>query len=160
MGTRAVTGPVGFEISYDPARLDFDRIYPWLSLESYWAAGRPRDVVERSFAGSLGVGVYESATGEQVGVARVVTDEATFAWICDVVVGARCRGLGLGRWLRAELVEHLMTERGILRLLLATRDAHEVYAQAGFAPIEAPDRWMEIDHRPTRHAIKAALTDD
>ena len=156
----ATGAPPGFAISHDPARLDLDRISHWLAVESYWAAGRERDVIERSFAGSEGVGVYADSTGQQVAVARVVTDGATFAWICDVFVDTGFRGLGLGTWLVAELVENLMVERGILRLLLATRDAHEVYARAGFAPIEGPQRWMEIDHRPTRHAIKAALTDD
>jgi len=144
--------PVGFTLSCDRERLDLDRISQWLSVESYWAAGRAREVIERSFAGSEAAGVYETSTGRQVAVARVVTDGATFAWICDVFVDAEFRGLGLGGWLMSELVEQLMTERGILRLLLATRDAHAVYARAGFAPIE-------IDHRPTRQAILAALGD-
>ena len=153
------TAPVGFTLSYDSERLDLDRISQWLSVESYWAAGRERDVIERSFAGSEAAGVYQASSGRQVAVARVVTDGATFAWICDVFVDAEFRGLGLGSWLMSELVEHLMAERGILRLLLATRDAHAVYARAGFAPIEGPQRWMEIDHRPTRQAILAALGD-
>ncbi len=152
--------PPGFELSYDSSRLDLDRISHWLAVESYWAAGREREVIERSFAGSESAGVYEAASGQQVAVARVVTDGATFAWICDVFVDVGFRGRGLGSWLMTELVRHLMTERGILRLLLATRDAHAVYEAAGFASIEVPGRWMEIDHRPTRRAILGAAADD
>jgi GNAT superfamily N-acetyltransferase len=149
----------GLEISTDRDRLDVDRVVRWLSDESYWAAGRPRDVVERSLAGSLNLGVHApTADGgfEQVGLARVVTDDATFAWICDVFVDEAWRGRGIGSWLMRECVTELMDRRGILRLLLATRDAHAVYAQAGFEPLEGAWRWMEIDHRPTRDAVLAA----
>jgi GNAT superfamily N-acetyltransferase len=149
----------GLEISADPDRLEVDRIVRWLSDESYWAAGRPRDVVERSLAGSLNLGVYAPTSDggfEQVALARVVTDDATFAWICDVFVDETWRGSGIGSWLMRECVTELMDRRGILRLLLATRDAHAVYAQAGFEPLEGAWRWMEIDHRPTRDAVLAA----
>lgn len=88
-----------------------------------------------------------------------MTDGATFAWICDVFVDEEFRGLGLGSWLVDTIVKQLMGERGILRLLLATRDAHAVYARSGFAPIVGASRWMEIDHRPTRAAILASLSD-
>lgn len=124
--------------------MDLDRVHGWLSRESYWAAGRPRDVVDRSFAASLGVGVYDGAT--QVAVARVVTDQATFAWVCDVFVDPAHRGRGIGTWLMAAVTEHLL-HRGVLRVVLATRDAHEVYAGVGFQPLAAPERWMEIDRR-------------
>ncbi len=148
----------GLEISTDRDRLDLDRIARWLSEESYWAAGRARDVVERSVGGSLNLGVYapgpHGAT-EQVAFARVVTDDATFAWICDVFVDEAWRGRGVGSWLMRECVTELLERRGILRLLLATRDAHAVYAQAGFAPLEGVWRWMELDRRPTRDAIIA-----
>lgn len=124
--------------------MDLDRVHGWLSGESYWAAGRPRDVVDRSFAASLGVGVYDGAT--QVAVARVVTDQATFAWVCDVFVDPAHRGRGIGTWLMAAVTEHLRNQ-GVLRAVLATRDAHEVYAGVGFQPLAAPERWMEIDRR-------------
>ncbi len=148
----------GLEISTDPARLDLDRVTRWLSEESYWAAGRARDVVERSVAGSLNLGVYapvDDGSTEQVALARVVTDDATFAWICDVFVDETWRGRGVGSWLMRECVAELLDRRGILRLLLATRDAHAVYAQAGFAPLEGVWRWMELDRRPTRAATLA-----
>jgi GNAT superfamily N-acetyltransferase len=136
-----------YRFSTDPAELDMDRIFRWLSDESYWAKGRPRDMVERSFAGSHPVGVY--AGGEQVAVARIVSDGATFAWLCDVFVDSGHRGRGLGtrlaRW-AAEWVE----QRGIDRIVLSTRDAHGVYATAGFEPLRHPPIWMEIDTRPQR----------
>jgi GNAT superfamily N-acetyltransferase len=148
----------GLEISLDPARVDVDRVHHWLSDESYWAAGRSRDVVERSLAGSMVAGVYTgpTAAAELVGFARVVTDGATFAWICDVFVDEPWRGRGIASWLIAELVEELLVRRQVLRLLLATRDAHAVYAKSGFEPLEGAWRWMEIDHRPTRAAIMAS----
>ena len=148
----------GLEISLDPALVDVDRVHHWLSDESYWAAGRSRDVVERSLAGSMVAGVYAgpTAAAELVGFARVVTDGATFAWICDVFVDEPWRGRGIASWLIAELVEELLVRRQILRLLLATRDAHAVYAKSGFEPLEGAWRWMEIDHRPTRAAIMAS----
>jgi GNAT superfamily N-acetyltransferase len=145
----------GLEISTDAGRLDLDRVRRWLAEESYWAAGRSREVVERSVAGSLNLGVYAPG-GEQVAFTRVVTDDATFAWICDVYVDEAWRGRGIGSWLMRELVTELLERRGILRLLLATRDAHAVYAQAGFEPLEGAWRWMELDRRPTRGAILAS----
>jgi GNAT superfamily N-acetyltransferase len=120
-------------------------------------AGRSRDVVERSIAGSLVAGVYAgpAADAEQVAVARVVTDGATFAWICDVFVDKSHRGRGIGSWLTRVLVDELIERRGIVRLLLATRDAHPVYASAGFQPLAGVWRWMEIDRRPGKDAILA-----
>jgi GNAT superfamily N-acetyltransferase len=147
----------GLEISTDPARLDLDLVHRWLSDESYWAAGRSREVVERSVAGSVCLGVYTGTQSgaEQVAFARVVTDDTTFAWVCDVFVAPQWRGRGVGSWMMRELVTELLERRGVLRLLLATRDAHSVYAQAGFAPLEGVWRWMELDWRPARQAILA-----
>lgn len=131
-------------------RVDIDRVHRWLSEESYWAAGRPRHLVARSIEGSVPYSVF--VEGRQVAFARVVTDDATFGWICDVFVDRDHRGRGLGTWLVDSIVED-MTARGILRLLLATRDAHEVYRRSGFTELEGPGRFMEIDRRPTRAAI-------
>jgi GNAT superfamily N-acetyltransferase len=148
----------GLEISLDASRLDVDRVFRWLSDDSYWAAGRTRDVVERSIVGSMVAGVYAGPgpNAELVAFARVVTDGATFAWICDVFVGADRRGSGIGSWLTQVLVDELVESHGILRLLLATRDAHPVYAKAGFEPLAGVWRWMEIDRRPGKDAILAA----
>lgn len=89
---------------------------------------------------------------QQAAFARVVTDEATFAWICDVFVDEPHRGRGLGTWLVESIVEDLEV-LDVRRFLLATRDAHEVYRRCGFVAMEGTDRWMEIDRRPTRAAV-------
>lgn len=147
----------GLEISLETARVDVDRVFHWLSDDAYWSLGRTRDVVERSLAGSLVAGVYDGPgmDAQQVALARVVTDNATFAWICDVYVDPAHRGRGIGSWLTEVLVTELVEGRGILRLLLATRDAHAVYAKAGFEPIAGVWRWMEVDRRPGKDAILA-----
>jgi GNAT superfamily N-acetyltransferase len=135
----------GYEIDTDPARLDVARVHQWLSTDAYWAMGRPADVVARSIEGSLCFGVYGN-DGAQVGFARVVTDGATFAWLCDVYVAPSARGVGLGTWL-VQVVRDRMQAMGVRRILLATADAHGVYARVGFAPLADPGRWMEIDQR-------------
>jgi GNAT superfamily N-acetyltransferase len=135
----------GYEIDTDPGRLDVARLHQWLSTDAYWALGRTADVVARSIAASLCFGVY-GIDGAQVGFARVVTDEATFAWLCDVYIERSARGLGLGTWL-VEVVRARVQATGVKRILLATADAHELYARLGFAPLADPGRWMEIDQR-------------
>jgi GNAT superfamily N-acetyltransferase len=127
------------EISTDPARLDVDRIHRWLSTDAYWALGRTREVVERSIAGSLNVGAY--ADGEQVGYARVVTDHATFAWLCDVYVDPAHRGSGVGTAL-LEAVSARLAGMRLRRVLLATEDAHDLYRRFGFTPLPHPERFM------------------
>lgn len=127
------------EISTDPNRLDVDLIHRWLSEESYWAGGVSREIVARAIDNSLCFGVY--LEGRQVGLARVVTDRATFAWLADVFILDSYRGRGYGKALIAAVVAHPEL-RGLRRLLLATRDAHGLYAQYGFTPV-APERFME-----------------
>jgi GNAT superfamily N-acetyltransferase len=140
----------GYVLTSEPGRVDLDRVHRWLSQESYWAKGRERVVTERSIAGSRPYSVY--AQEQQTAFARVVTDEATFAWICDVFVDGHHRGRGLGTWLVDSIVEDLGV-LGVDRFHLATRDAHEVYRRCGFVAMEGADRWMEIDRRPTRAAV-------
>ncbi len=130
----------GYVASDDPTRLDVERVWRWLAEDAYWAIGRPRDVVERSLAGSLNLGAY--AGDELVGFCRWVTDRATFAWLCDVYVHPAHRGSGLGTWLVGVAVHHPDVRR-IRRQLLATADAHALYARLGFSPLAAPERWME-----------------
>lgn len=130
----------GFEISTDAARLDVDAVHNWLSNESYWARGRAFDVVERSIVNSLNFGVYD-AGGTQVGFARVVTDSATFGWLCDVYIDKSQRGHGLGSWMVTVIRDHLAA-LGLKRVILATADAHEVYAKVGFKPLDEPARYM------------------
>jgi GNAT superfamily N-acetyltransferase len=138
-----------YVLSSDPAAVDGDRVHEWLS-GSYWAKGRERNVVDRSIAGSRPYSVHLGAA--QVAFARVVTDGATFAWICDVYVDDAHRGRGLATWLVDTIVADL-TAAGVLRLLLATKDAHDVYRRSGFEVLEGAGRFMEIDRRPTRNAI-------
>lgn len=140
----------GYVLSRDRSRVDMDRVHVWLSEESYWAKGRARATFDRSVAGSEPYSVFYG--DEQVAFARVVSDGATFAWICDVYVATDHRGRGLGTWLVDRIVSDLL-DGGVLRILLATKDAHEVYRRSGFEPLEGTHRFMEIDRRPTRNAI-------
>jgi GNAT superfamily N-acetyltransferase len=133
--------PPGFEISTDPERLDRALIHQWLSEDAYWALGRSRAEQDRAMAGSLNFGLYHSASGSQVGYARVVTDLITFAWLCDVYIAPAARGKGLGTALTAGVRDHL-TSCGVRRILLGTADAHAVYAKVGFAALEEPEKWM------------------
>ncbi|BEL10103.1 GNAT family N-acetyltransferase [Actinoplanes sichuanensis] len=142
----------GYVLTADPKRVDFTRVHRWLSEESYWAAGRSYDLVARSIDGSLPYSVFTTDGAEQVAFARAVTDGATFAWICDVFVDETHRGRGLGQWMIDTIVADL-SDRGILRFLLATRDAHDVYRRSGFEDLAGAHRFMEIDRRPTRNAI-------
>jgi GNAT superfamily N-acetyltransferase len=128
------------EISTDRARLDIAYIHRYLSEECYWALDRSRAIVEKSIVNSLCFGVY--AGERQIGFARVVTDYATFAWLCDVFIDAAYRGQGLGKRLVEAVVAHPELQ-GMRNFILATRDAHELYRRhGGFEPLAAPDRWM------------------
>ena len=134
-----------FSLSDEPQRFDMARGHRWIAEESYWAQGIPRAVFEQAVRNSLVVGAY-AAAGEMAAMARVVTDRATFGWICDVFVVQAWRGAGLGKALMAYLTAHPDLQ-GLRRLHLATRDAHGLYAQFGFVPLTGVDRWMEIRNR-------------
>jgi GNAT superfamily N-acetyltransferase len=112
-----------------------------LSQDSYWARGRPREKHDAAMAGSLNFGVYDTASGAQCGYARVVTDRATFAWLCDVYIAREARGKGLGTALVTAVRDHL-GPYGLRRIMLATADAHGVYAKVGFTPLAEPGTWM------------------
>ncbi|WP_318206858.1 MULTISPECIES: GNAT family N-acetyltransferase [unclassified Streptomyces] len=144
--TTATDTPVmhgAYEISADPARIDATRVHHWLSTDSYWAHGRPREKQDRAIAGSLNLGAYDRETGEMAAYARVVTDYATFAWLCDVYVDRPARGTGLGTALVAAVRDHL-APYGLRRIMLATADAHGVYEKVGFTPLQNPDKWMAL----------------
>lgn len=131
----------GYTISTDPARLDLGFIHGFLATSSYWAQGRPLVVVRKSLQHSLCFGVY--AGTEQVGLARVVTDHATFAWLCDVFIVEAHRGHGLGKWLVECVVTHPALQR-LRHFMLATSDAHELYRRyGGFESLAAPEKWMD-----------------
>ncbi|GAB2612959.1 GNAT family N-acetyltransferase [Streptomyces capparidis] len=136
----------GYELSTDPGRLDIGLVHHWLSTDTYWATGRDRDRVERAARASLNFGVY-GEEGRQVAYARVVSDLVTFAWLCDVYVDRAHRGRGIGTWLATAVRDHL-APHGIRRVLLATGDAHGVYAKAGFAPLAEPEQWMVLTLTP------------
>jgi GNAT superfamily N-acetyltransferase len=144
-----VTG-LTYRLSDERAELDMDRIFHWLNVESFWAKGRPRDVIERAFAGSYPVGAYTE--DQQVAVARIISDGATFGWLADVFVDVPHRGRGLGIRL-AQWAVDWMQQRGVQRMVLATADAHGVYATVGFQPLQHPQRLMEIDRRPQRDEV-------
>ena len=130
----------GFLISTDKSKLDAGLVHEYLSERSYWAQGRPLDVVETSIEHSVCFGVYDG--DRQVGFARVVTDYVTFAWLCDVFILESHRGRGLGKWLIECVVAH-PDLRGFKSFLLATSDAHELYRRyGGFDSLEKPEKWM------------------
>jgi len=134
----------GYIISTDKARFDVAAIHAYLT-RSYWSPGIPRAVVEKAIAGSLCFGLF-SEQGNQVGFARAITDGATFAYLADVYVLEEHRGKGLGKWIVETTLAHPSLQ-GLRRILLATRDAHELYAQFGFEPLATPESLMSI-HRP------------
>ncbi len=134
----------GYEITTDRNRVDVAAVHRYLSEESYWAKNIPRDVVERSIRHSLS---FVILCGEELaGFARVTSDHATVAYIGDVFVLPAHRGRGLSKWLMQCISCHHELQ-GLRRWTLATSDAHGLYAQFGFTPLKAPERWME-KHNP------------
>jgi GNAT superfamily N-acetyltransferase len=131
----------GCEISTDPARLDRERVYRYLSEESYWARGLRRDRFERSLENSLPFGLY-APDGAQAGFARVVSDFAVFAWLADVFVLPEHRGRGLGVLLVRTIVEHPDLQ-ALRTFILKTDDAHSLYERFGFETAKDPRRFME-----------------
>jgi GNAT superfamily N-acetyltransferase len=126
-------------ISTDPTRLDVDAITEMLA-RAYWAKGRTREKITRTIQYSLVFGIYDGRT--QIGLARIVSDYTTFAWLCDVFIHEDYRGKGIGKWLMETIMAHPDLQ-GLRRFLLATSDAHGLYARYGFQPLSAPDKWME-----------------
>ena len=137
-------------ISTNPALLDIGVIHQYLSEESYWAKGIPLEKVEKSLANSLCFGIYEA--GKQVGFARLITDYTAFAYLCDVFVLPSHQGKGLGKWLMETMHAHPELQ-GLRRWMLATRDAHGLYAQFGWKhfDIEQLNRFMQL-HNPDVYA--------
>jgi GNAT superfamily N-acetyltransferase len=130
-----------YAISSDPSRLDVEVIHAFLTVDSYWARGITRERVQRSLEHSLCFGVYHGA--RQVGFARLITDRASFAYLCDVFILEPHRGRGLGKRLVAAIHGHSELA-GVRRWMLATRDAQGLYAQFGWRALEDPSRFMEI----------------
>ena len=128
-----------FIISDDTARLNIDAICDFLS-RAYWAQNRSRNLIEKSIQYSLNFGVYDG--DRQVGFARVVTDRAIFAYLCDVFIHEDYRGKGLGKWMMECVLNHPELQ-GLRRWCLLTRDAHGLYKQVGFTELNDSARWME-----------------
>ena len=138
--------PDQYTITTDKRQLDLNAIHAFLS-QTYWSAGVPMAVVERAIENSLAFGVFKGS--EQVGFARVVTDKATFAYLADVYVLEAHRGKGLSKRLLEEIQAHEELQ-GLRRFLLATKDAHGLYAQFGFKELANPSRMMEKSN-PNAH---------
>ena len=136
-----------FEISTDPLRINVESVHEFLT-NSYWAKGIPLETVQRSIENSICFGMYFAQ--QQIGFARVISDCATFAYLADVFILPAYRGRGLSKWLMECIVAHPDLQ-GLRRWTLATRDAHQLYAQYGFTPFQKPDRWMER-HDPDVYA--------
>jgi len=131
----------GFMISTDKKLLDIELIYSYLNNDSYWAQGIPRQKLENAIENSMCFGVYGHTTF--AGFARVITDKATFAYLCDVFILPEFRKKDLSKWLMQTIVKHPDLQ-GLRRWSLATADAHGLYAQFGFSQISKPENWMEI----------------
>ncbi len=128
-------------ITTDPGKIEAEKVHGFLSQYSYWAQNRPIETIKRSMENSLNFGVFHG--NELVGFARIVTDYATFAWLCDVIVIPQERGNGLGIWL-VECITNFPELTSIKRLFLATKDAHGLYEKyGGFQILNHPERWME-----------------
>jgi GNAT superfamily N-acetyltransferase len=130
----------GYSISTDPARFDLDAIHAYL-VRAYWSKGIPRQTIECAIANSVCFALFHGEN--QVGFARVVTDSATYAYLCDVYVLEDHRGKGLASWLMEFVMGHSALQ-GLRRFSLTTRDAHGLYHQFGFRQLSKPESQMEI----------------
>lgn len=139
-----------FLVSTDPSKLDLEAIHEFLSKESYWAKDIPKEIMRRAIANSLCFGVYEDS--EQIGLARIITDHATFAYLCDVYILETHRGKGLAKWLMSAIMAHPSIQ-GLRRINLVTRDAHRLYRQFGFTAPNNPDGYMELVRRDIYQSI-------
>ena len=129
-----------FTISTDPSRLDVEAVVDMLQ-RAYWAQGRSRERTERALKNSLVFGIYDG--DKQIGLARIVSDYAVFAYLCDVFIHEEYRAQGIGKWLMQTIHSHPDLQ-GLRRWTLVTRDAHTLYSQFGWMPLDNPNGWMEI----------------
>jgi GNAT superfamily N-acetyltransferase len=137
-----------FTISTETRYLEVEAIHQFLTHDAYWALGRSLEQVKTSIDNSAWCfGVYSGEPGEpssrQVGFARLVSDKVAFGWLCDVFVLPSARGQGLGKWL-VEVVVETARASGLRRVVLATRDAAELYRAYGFQVLAQPERWMAL----------------
>ena len=135
-----------FLLSTDPKKIQIDRVHRYLSEESYWCVKIPKKTVIKAIENSLCFSVFQVDQNDQllqVAFCRVVTDFATFGWVCDVYVEKEFRGFGLSKWMVKEIVDHPDLQ-GLRRLCLATVSAHKLYEKYGFKVTQTPGSWMEI----------------
>ncbi len=132
----------GFLITTDKAKIDVAAVHHFLSTMSYWSQNIPFDVVNKSIENSICFGVFDGS--KQIGFARIITDSATFAYLCDVYILPEYRGNGLSKWLM-EVIMNTEELKGLRRWLLATVSAHELYKKYGWYNVKNPERWMEIN---------------
>lgn len=130
----------GYRVSSFREEMDFDVIHSYIS-NTYWAEGIPKETFKKALDNSLCFGVF-SSEGKQVGFARMITDQATFAYLADVFVDEAHRGKGLSKWLMQEVHDHPSLQ-GLRRILLATRDAHSLYQQFGYTSLSSPATFMQ-----------------
>jgi len=130
----------GYLISDQTQDMDIPAIHKFIS-QSYWAQDIPLPTLKRSIENSLCFGVF-THENEQVGFARLITDQATFAYLADVFIAEHHRGKGLSKWLIKTIIEHPKLQ-GLRRMVLATKDAHGLYSQYGFKNLATPDIFME-----------------
>lgn len=120
---------------------DFQRVCGWLGNEAYWSEGIPNDTVIKAFENSVSFGLFHDQSG-QVGIARMITDLATFSYLADVFIDENHRGQGLGRMLMEAINSHPELQ-GLRRQMLATRDMHKLYEQYGYTSVGSSDLLME-----------------
>lgn len=140
-----------YRISTDKETINVDYVHSFLS-QSYWAENIPLLTVRRSIEGSLCFALFKG--DQQIGFARVITDAATFAYLADVFIDESFRGLGLSKWLVEVIMGHPQLQ-GLRRFLLATKDAHGLYRQVGFQPLNFIDRWMQV-HQPNVYKVASS----
>lgn len=145
---------LGYRITTELDDMDVDAVHAFLR-RSYWSPGVPRAVVERALRGALCFGLFKD--GAQVGLARVITDRATFAYLSDVYVLEEHRGRGLAKWLVRVILAHPDLQ-GLRRFVLATKDAHGLYEKLGFSPLAHPEMFLEI-FRPNAYAGAAKASE-
>ena len=148
-----------FLLTTDETRLQFRQIHHFLSNQAYWSLGIPYEIVTEAAKNSLCFGLFDESKVEsrQIGFARVVTDRATFAWLCDVYIEPDYRGRGLAKWMMDCLLKHPAL-KGLRRFCLATKDAHSLYANYGFEITKTPSNWMEIKDNDLYRRMQATAS--
>ena len=150
LGNNESPGTDHVRISSDSSDIDFAVVHGFLANEAYWCRGVPAATLRKALDNSLCFSAFDD-TGAQVGFARVVTDRATYAYLCDVFVLPSARGTGISKALMDAIVAHADLQ-GLRRFALATADAHSLYSRYGFAPLGDASRFMEI-YRPAVYAV-------